>query len=74
VSKANESGDRITRWLRWIARGMGSLPAPGRVTIGLNSVLVDPEPWTWELTCMVFFITALAVIMVLAWRGDTVLG
>jgi hypothetical protein len=74
MSKANETSDRLTGWLRWSARGIGSLPALGWVSMGLVSVLVEREPWTSESIWMVFLITALALAVLLAWRREKLGG
>jgi hypothetical protein len=74
VSEVNETGDRLTRLLRWSARAIGSLPALGWVSVALLGALSEREPWTWESAGMVAFIVALALAVLLAWRRERLGG
>jgi hypothetical protein len=74
VSKANETGDRLTASLRWSARAVGSLPALGWVSVGLVSALLEREPWTRESAWMVLLISVLTLAVLLAWRREKLGG
>ena len=68
MSQSKRSGDRAARWLRWIARLVGTLLAAFWLFSGIVSAIGEPEePWTIESTMIAIFILALTAGVLVAW-------
>jgi len=74
MTKIAHTGDRGTKWLRWVGRGIGSLMAAGWLLTGIVSALFGREPWTWESTAMAALILIQAVGVLIAWWREGVGG
>lgn len=66
--------DKTTKWLRWIARGLGSLIVVFWLFTGIVSVIDEPEPWTLESWVMAGFIITVPLIFLLAWWRESLGG
>jgi hypothetical protein len=58
---------RRTRWIRWIARGLGTLLAGFWLFIGSLLATLGSEPWTPESAVMATLIIASALAVLVAW-------
>ena len=61
---------RITRWIRWIARGMSSVLVALWLFAGIGSALGEPDSFTLESAMMAGFITAAVLGVLIAWRRE----
>ncbi|NKQ36799.1 MAG: hypothetical protein HF973_14445 [Chloroflexi bacterium] len=61
-------------WLRWLARGVGSVLAALWLFIGLSSAILGDEPWTPESYFMVGFMAGGVILPIIAWRWEKVGG
>lgn len=46
MTSAGSDGDRSAKWIRWIARGAGSLVAAFWLLMGVGYGTLDPPRWT----------------------------
>ena len=72
------SGDRSENqaalWLRWIARGLGTLVAGFWVFIGILEAIAGSDPWTVESTVLATLIVAAALAVAAAWWRERIGG
>jgi hypothetical protein len=72
MANVDDAGDRAAKWIRWIARGIGSLTAAFWLfTLFVSALFTisEPEPWTLESAIMAgFMITAPLSILIAWWR------
>ena len=61
------SGKQSAPWLRWIARGLGTLVAGFWVFIGVLEASTGSDPWTAESTVLATLIVAAALAVAAAW-------
>lgn len=59
--------DPAAKWLRSIARAMGTLLVVGWLFTGIVGALFGREPWTWESTIMAVLILTLSLGVAIAW-------
>jgi len=62
--------DRLAKWLRYAARGAGSVLAAGWLFTGIVGAVFEREPWTWESTIMAVLILMLSLGVAIAWRRE----
>ncbi len=70
MSEMHSPSDRAGTWLRYIARGLGSLLVAGWLFTGIVGALFEREPWTWESTVMSVLILTLSLGVAIAWRRE----
>ncbi len=76
MANTEHAGDRAAKWMRWLARGIGSLIGGLFLLILIASAIFDPTPWSLEgamLAGLVIF--AVLGILISWWRegiGGTV--
>jgi hypothetical protein len=63
----HRSGKQAALWLRWIARGLGTLVAGFWVFIGVLEAIAGSDPWTAESTVLAALIVAAALAVAAAW-------
>ena len=68
------SGKQVALWLRWIARGLGTLVAGFWVFIGILEAIFGSDPWTVESTVLAALIVAAAVAVTVAWWREGIGG
>jgi hypothetical protein len=68
------SGDRTTRWLRWIARGLGTLSSAWWLFIGIAEAIFGREPWPLEGAMLSVLAGANAVGVAIAWWRERIGG
>ncbi|MBE9472911.1 MAG: hypothetical protein IMY75_12490 [Chloroflexi bacterium] len=73
VSVSN-NGDRATKWMRWIARGIGSLVVAFWLFMGIAYDIVESRPWTLEDMIMAGLITTSALGVLIAWWREGIGG
>ncbi len=73
VSVSN-NGDRATKWMRWIARGVGSLAVAFWLFMGIAYDIVESRPWTLEDMIMAGLITTSALGVLIAWWREGIGG
>lgn len=61
MSIAEKAAVRKSRWIRWIARGLGSLVAGFWLFIGVLLAILGSETWTPESAVMAILIVASAL-------------
>lgn len=61
------AGRQVALWLRWLARGLGTLVAGFWVFIGILETIFGSDPWTVESTVLAVLIVAIAVAVTVAW-------
>ncbi len=61
------SGSRAALWLRWIARGLGTVVAGFWVLIGLLEAFAGADPWTVESAILMVLIVAAVLAVAVAW-------
>jgi len=61
------SEQRSVGWLRWVARGLGTLAAAWWVLAGVGHGLAGDEPWTAESTVLVVLVAVNVLGVILAW-------
>lgn len=59
-----------TEWLRWLARGVGSLLAVIWLFVGLAHAILGDEPWTVESYFMAGFMAGGVIMPIIAWRWE----
>jgi hypothetical protein len=74
MANASDSSDRATNWIRWIARGTGSLVAAYWLLIGIASALSEGSPWTLQSAMMAGFVIATVLAVLIAWWREAVGG
>ena len=74
MPNANKRGDKATKWIRWVARGLGSLIVVFWLFMGIVSVIDEPEPWTLESMVMAGFIITVPLILLIAWWREGIGG
>jgi hypothetical protein len=70
MANGNNVSDRATRWMRWLARGIGSLLAASWWFVGIAGVLYEREPCTLESAIMAGFIITSGLGVLIAWRRE----
>ena len=77
MANVGNTGDRAAKWMRWIARGIGSLVAAFWLFMGIAYDIVESRPWTLEDTIMAgLVITSVLGVLIAWWRegiGGTIL-
>jgi len=77
MANVSNAGDRATRWVRWIARGIGSLIVALWLFVGVASGISESGPQTLEDTIMTgLVITSVLGVLIAWWRegiGGTML-
>jgi hypothetical protein len=73
VSVSN-NGDRATKWMRWIARGIGSLVVAFWLFMGIAYDIVESRPWTLEDMIMAGLVTTSALGVLIAWWREGIGG
>ncbi len=73
VSVSN-NGDRATKWMRWIARGVGSLVVAFWLFMGIAYDIVESRPWTLEDMIMAGLVTTSALGVLMAWWREGIGG
>jgi hypothetical protein len=68
------SGKQVALWLRWIARGLGTLVAGFWVFIGILEAIFGSDPWTVESTVLALLIVAAAAAVTVAWWREGIGG
>ncbi len=74
MSQMHSPSDRLAKWLRYIARGTGTVLAAAWLFTGVVGALFEREPWTWESTIMGVLILALSLGVAIAWRREALGG
>jgi hypothetical protein len=67
MTRSGDRDDRTTRWMRWIARVLGSLVAAYWLLMGLAYGLGETQAWGAEDRIMAGLLTASVVGVALAW-------
>ncbi len=71
----NQAKDRVTKWMRWIARVIGWLATGYWLLIGILVIAMDEVgTWTWESTLITGFTLLGALAMLVAWWREGVGG
>jgi hypothetical protein len=70
----HRSGKHAALWLRWIARGLGTLVAGFWVLIGVLEAIAGSDPWTAESTVLATLIVAAALAVAAAWWREGIGG
>ena len=66
---SKDRANRTARWIRWIARGIGSLVVAFWLFIGILQGMVGSDPWTGESTILsVLTITSALGVLIAWWR------
>ncbi len=74
MNEAIDRGGRAAIWLRWIARGMGSLIAGLWLVAAVASALRAREPWTRESTIIALLVLGGASGVLTGWRRERIGG
>ena len=74
MANVDHIGDRATRWMRWIARGIGSFIAASWWLAGIAGALYEREPWTLESAIMAGFMITSGLGVLIAWRREGIGG
>ena len=74
MANANNAGDQATKWMRWLARGIGSLVGAFWLFVGIASAIIESRPWTLEDAIMTGLIVASALSVLIAWWREGVGG
>jgi len=74
VNDRTNPGGQAATWLRWIARGMGSLMAGLWLVAGAASALSAREPWTQESTIIALLVLTAASGVLTGWRRERIGG
>jgi len=64
----------VTKWVRWSARGIGSLVAGWWVLVGAAHAIAGTDPWTWESAVLTALIVSSAVGVLIAWMREGIGG
>ena len=74
MPNANNMGNKATKRICWITRGLGLLVVVFWLFIGIVSVIDEPEPWTLESMVMAGFIVAMPLTVLIAWWREGIGG
>ena len=74
MTSAENTGGQAAKWLRWIARGIGSFVAGFWLFVGIVSAIVESRPLTLEGVIMVSLIISSALSVLIAWWREGVGG
>ncbi len=78
MAMAEDSGDRTTKWLRWLARGLGTLAAAFWVVFGLIAHgvgdLISGVPLTLEGALLGALVIFAVVGVIIAWWKEGIGG
>jgi len=74
MTSAGRGGDRPAKWIRWIARGAGSLVAAFWLLMGIGYGTLDPPSWTLEDVVMTVLIISSALGILIAWWREGIGG
>lgn len=67
-------GGSPVKWMRWLARGIGSTVAGLWLLIGVLHGIGDSEPWTWESTVITVLVAASALGVFIGWWKEAIGG
>ncbi len=74
MANVNHTGDQATKWMRWIARGVGSSVVAFWLFMGIAYDIVESRPWTLEDMIMAGLITTSALGVLIAWWREGIGG
>ena len=66
--------NRTTKWIRWIARGIGSFVAAYWLFMGIGYGIAEAKPWPPESLIMAALISTSVLGVVVAWLREGVGG
>ena len=66
--------NQTTKWIRWIARGIGSFVATYWLFMGIGYGIAEAEPWPPESLIMAALISTSVLGVVVAWLREGVGG
>jgi hypothetical protein len=72
MAETDGPDDRVTKGLRWTARGIGTFVAVYWLAIGVISAVTGTDPWSWESTALTMLVLVNIVGVVLAWRWESI--
>jgi len=67
MGNTKRADDRTAKWLRWIARAVGTSASALFLFVAVVSAFFDPEPWTLEGAVLAGLVLVAAVGVALAW-------
>lgn len=65
-------GDGAAKWMRWLARGIGSIVAALWLASGVLHGIGDFQPWTLESIVIAVLIVASALGVLIGWRKEAI--
>lgn len=74
MTNSGKSSNRAARWLRWLARGIGSLAAGFWLLIALLGAVRGSEPWTLESGILTGLIVASVIGTAVGWYRERLGG
>ena len=74
MANVNHTGDRAMKWMRWIARGVGSSVVALWLFMGIAYDIVESRPWTLEDMIMAGLVTTSALGVLIAWWREGIGG
>ena len=74
MANVNHTGDRAMKWMRWIARGVGSSVVALWLFMGIAYDIVESRPWTLEDAIMAGLVITSALGVLIAWWREGIGG
>ena len=74
MANTKYTGDRAAKWVRWIARGIGSLVGGLFLLIGIASAIFDPTPWSLEGAMLAGLVIFAVLGILIAWWREGIGG
>ena len=68
------ANDQATRWMRRIARGVGSLVGALLLLIGIVAAIWDPTPWSLEGAMLAGLVVTIVLGVLIAWWREGIGG
>lgn len=78
MANINYPGDRATKWMRWIARGIGSLAGTfwllALITSAIAEAISGHSPWSLEGAVLAGLVITAALGVLIAWWREGIGG
>ena len=74
MANVNHTGDRAMKWMRWIARGVGSSVVALWLFMGIAYDIVESRLWTLEDAIMAGLVITSALGVLIAWWREGIGG
>ena len=65
---------QATKWMRWIAHGIGSFASAFWLLVGVGEAISEPTPWSLEGAMLAVLLTTTVLGVLIAWWWEEIGG